>query len=170
MIENLREIKLSYGWIECVGHADRACYDLQQHAQKSGVAMVAAKRLDTPLLVNRIVCEPNKQKIGPRYKGDQKAVIAALEGMSEEECAAVQQSLEKDGIATVHGFEISPELVTFKSEKKTISEMKYTPSVIEPSYGIGRLIHSVLEHSFSQVGARFCPYRQTPILHSMMIF
>ena len=23
------EIKSSYGWVECVGHADRACYDLQ---------------------------------------------------------------------------------------------------------------------------------------------
>jgi glycyl-tRNA synthetase len=23
------EIKTSYGWVECVGHADRACYDLQ---------------------------------------------------------------------------------------------------------------------------------------------
>ena len=23
------EIKSSYGWIECVGHADRACYDLE---------------------------------------------------------------------------------------------------------------------------------------------
>lgn len=25
------EIKSSYGWVECVGHADRACYDLQVH-------------------------------------------------------------------------------------------------------------------------------------------
>ena len=25
------EIKTSYGWIECVGHADRSCYDLTKH-------------------------------------------------------------------------------------------------------------------------------------------
>ncbi len=27
---------------------------------------------------------------------------------------------------------------------------RYTPSVIEPSYGIGRIMYAVLEHSFSQ--------------------
>jgi glycyl-tRNA synthetase len=26
------EIHTSYGWIECVGHADRSCYDLTQHS------------------------------------------------------------------------------------------------------------------------------------------
>jgi glycyl-tRNA synthetase len=36
------EIRMSYGWIECVGHADRACYDLQQHSDKTGVPMVAS--------------------------------------------------------------------------------------------------------------------------------
>ncbi len=27
------EIKSSYGWVECVGHADRACYDLDVHGK-----------------------------------------------------------------------------------------------------------------------------------------
>jgi glycyl-tRNA synthetase len=30
------EIQMSYGWIECVGHADRACYDLKQHSERTG--------------------------------------------------------------------------------------------------------------------------------------
>lgn len=144
------EINLSYGWIECVGHADRACYDLQQHSVKSGVSMVASARLAEPVLVDRVVIEPNKQKIGPRFKGDQKAVLAALEAVTDEECAAIQQSILETGVATVGGFEISGDLVEFVAEKKTVVEVKYTPSVIEPSYGIGRIIHSVLEHSFGQ--------------------
>ena len=28
--------------------------------------------------------------------------------------------------------------------------MKYTPSVVEPAFGIGRIIYAILEHSFSQ--------------------
>jgi hypothetical protein len=31
--------QMSYGWIECVGHADRACYDLEQHSRRAGVAL-----------------------------------------------------------------------------------------------------------------------------------
>lgn len=31
------EIHTSYGWIECVGHADRSCYDLTQHGTQTRV-------------------------------------------------------------------------------------------------------------------------------------
>jgi glycyl-tRNA synthetase len=144
------EILLSYGWIECVGHADRACYDLQQHANKSGVPLLASTRLATPMTIDHIIIEPNKQLIGPRFKGEQKIVISLLEGMSDEEVLVFQSTMESEGSVTLQGYLITPDLVEFKSEKKVIVETKYTPSVIEPSYGIGRIIHSVLEHSFSQ--------------------
>ena len=41
-------------------------------------------------------------------------------------------------------------LVSFKSEKKTVWETKYLPGVIEPSFGIGRILYAVLEHAFTQ--------------------
>jgi glycyl-tRNA synthetase len=148
------EIKMSYGWIECVGHADRACYDLEQHSRRTGVPMVASIRLAEPVTVIRVVAEPNKKLIGPRFKGDQKTVITALEALSEEETQSMKEALEKDGVATLSAgekvFNISPDLVAFSVEKKVVSEMKYTPSVIEPSYGVGRILYAVLEHSFWQ--------------------
>jgi glycyl-tRNA synthetase len=144
------EINLSYGWIECVGHADRACYDLDQHAKKSGVPMVASIRLPEPIVVDRTIAEPNKKLIGPRFKLDQKTVINAMEALEGDELDSFRATLEKDGKGMIAGFEVTSELVSFKTEKKTIVETKYTPSVIEPSYGIGRILYSVLEHSFSQ--------------------
>jgi glycyl-tRNA synthetase len=144
------EINLSYGWIECVGHADRACYDLDQHAKKSGVAMVAALVLPQPVLVNKLIAEPNKRLIGPKFKLTQKVLINALEALEGADVDNLRLALEAKGSADVAGFEVTPDLVTFKSEKKTIVETKYTPSVIEPSYGIGRILYAVLEHSFSQ--------------------
>ena len=39
------EILMSAGWVECVGHADRACFDLKVHMKKSGVKMEASKRV-----------------------------------------------------------------------------------------------------------------------------
>jgi len=35
------EIKCSYGWIECVGNADRSCFDLTVHSKASGKTMTA---------------------------------------------------------------------------------------------------------------------------------
>ena len=58
--------------------------------------------------------------------------------------------IETTGKAVVDGFEITTDLVSFKQEKKVISEKKYLPGVIEPSYGIGRILYAVLEHSFDQ--------------------
>ena len=40
------------------------------------------------------------------------------------------------------------EMVTFKKTVKKIHEEKFVPSVIEPSFGVGRLLYAILEHSF----------------------
>jgi glycyl-tRNA synthetase len=114
--------------------------------------MVAAERLSEPLIVDKVIAEPNKRLLGPRFKLDQKAVITKLEALDGEELDTFKATLESSGKATLPGttFEITSELVTFKSEKRTIFEQKYTPGVIEPSFGIGRILYAVLEHSFSQ--------------------
>ncbi|GIX92978.1 glycine--tRNA ligase [Caerostris darwini] len=39
------EIKTSYGWVECVGCADRSCYDLTQHTKATGVKLNAEAQL-----------------------------------------------------------------------------------------------------------------------------
>ncbi len=146
------EIKMSYGWIECVGHADRAAYDLCQHSARAGVPLVAPRRLPEPRVVDRVTVEPNKRLIGPIFKGNQKKVIELLEGLDDAEATKLQADLAAAGAAgvAVGEYTITAELVSFKSEKKTITEEKYTPSVVEPAFGIGRIIYAVLEHSFSQ--------------------
>ena len=43
------ECLTTYGWVECVGCADRSCYDLTQHHKASGVRLVAEKALPEPV-------------------------------------------------------------------------------------------------------------------------
>ena len=45
------------------------------------------------------------------------------------------------------------EMIQFNSETKTSYEEKFVPHVIEPSFGIGRIIYCVFEHCFRQRGA-----------------
>ena len=65
--------------------------------------------------------------------------MAALEAMSEneEEVLEFQKKLEADGRATLggEGFEITKGMCSWTKGTKKISEIKYTPSVIEPSFG-----------------------------------
>jgi glycyl-tRNA synthetase len=54
------EIFGSYGWTECAGHADRACYDLEVHAKQSKVDMVASERYPEPRMIEVTVVKPNR--------------------------------------------------------------------------------------------------------------
>jgi glycyl-tRNA synthetase len=43
---------------------------------------------------------------------------------------------------------LSKDFVSFEAQEKTVQEEKYTPSVIEPSFGIGRIVYCIFEHCF----------------------
>ena len=58
------EIETSFGWIEVAGHADRSCFDLTKHAEKTKVELVAARPLKEPKLVKFIRVTIEKPKIG----------------------------------------------------------------------------------------------------------
>jgi glycyl-tRNA synthetase len=133
--------QMVYGWIECVGHADRACYDLQQvyftfpyrplfliqaaqHSNRTGFSMQASKRLSEAIMQERCVVEPNKKLLGPRFKGDQKTVLALLEALDGDELDNFKRKIESEGHALVDKYDISSDLVSFKMEKKNIVEVK----------------------------------------------
>ncbi|CAM9565940.1 unnamed protein product [Ectocarpus sp. 12 AP-2014] len=147
------EIQVSDGWTECVGHADRSCYDLEMHSKKTGVAMLASCKLPEPKVVTEYKLQIDRKALGKTFKAEQKKVIAALEALSEkeEDLLAFQAKLEEEGKASLGegaGFEITKGMCSWTKGSKKISEIKFTPSVIEPSFGIGRILHSLLEHSF----------------------
>lgn len=146
------EIQSSYGWVECVGHADRACYDLQVHAAATKTPMLATEKVNPPVEVEYAKLKFDRKILGKEFKQDQRVVSGALEALAEkwDDFAPIAQALDETGKATVDGFEITKEMVTWTKASKQVHEIKYTPSVIEPSFGIGRILYSLLEHSFYQ--------------------
>ncbi|KAI6677310.1 hypothetical protein NL676_038106 [Syzygium grande] len=93
------EIECSYGWIECVGIADRSAYDLRAHTEKSGVALVAHEKFSEPREVEKLVISSNKKELGLAFKGNQKMVVESLEAMGEEEALQLKAALESKGEA-----------------------------------------------------------------------
>lgn len=147
------EIETSYGWIECVGNADRAAYDLTVHSKRSGEALEAfvefkdgARQIDTIELVI------NKAKVGASLKANGKKVIDAVDKINAsldfEAASAIVAQLEADGKATIAGIEVSKDVLDSKKGTKRIIGKPVTPSVIEPSYGIGRILYCLFEHAY----------------------
>lgn len=53
-------------------------------------------------------------------------------------------TIELDG----QNFEITKDMLTVKRYDKKVSVEEFTPSVIEPSFGIGRILYALFEHCF----------------------
>lgn len=160
------EIQSSYGWVECVGHADRACYDLDVHGKATKTPMVATTKVNPPQEMEIAKLTFDRKALGKTFKKEQRLVSGALDALAEdwETFEPIANALEKDGKVTIDGFEVTKEMVSWEKTTKKVFEIKFTPSVIEPSFGMGRILYSLLEHSFYQREAdeQRCVMRFTP--------
>jgi len=150
------EIKTSYGWIECVGHADRSAYDLTVHARaskKTSQLVAFVPFPDGPREVDLIVAQPNRGLIGTKFKSAAKSFFEWFDAIKEDQCEltklkALFEESESDSEVEVNGLKLTKTMFTFKTQKKKVTGRNITPGVIEPAFGIGRIVYSVLEHSF----------------------
>ncbi|XP_026462980.1 glycine--tRNA ligase-like [Ctenocephalides felis] len=147
------ECLTSYGWVECVGCADRSAYDLTQHYKATGVKLAAEKTLPQPKSIEVVEAVPNKSVLGKTFKKDAKAITDLLANLSLDELRTMEKNLANGGhtVALPSSSEITltKDMVSVKSETKTVHVEDIVPSVIEPSFGIGRIMYSLFEHNFN---------------------
>lgn len=119
--------------------------------------MTASVQYDKPIEKQILSPNFNNKVIGVAFKKEQKIVKEYLTMLGEEqpeECQKVVDAMTANGSVEVgpcsngSKYTITPDMVTFKPTLKKIHEEKFVPSVVEPSFGVGRLIYSILEHSF----------------------
>ncbi|ANQ10550.1 Glycyl-tRNA synthetase [Plasmodium coatneyi] len=153
------EILTSYGFIEVVGHADRSAYDLKNHMKVTGANLYACEKYDTPVEEEHIKISPNKAKIGMKFKSQQNAIYQWLNERTKEELLSIDEELNRNNSYVVEinvsgassspmSFELTRDMIKFDKCKKKVQERNFIPNVIEPSFGIGRLIFCIIEHSF----------------------
>ncbi len=132
-----------FGWVETVGIADRTDYDIRAHERQSGQSFVVFIQYETPRKVDRVCVVPDMGALGPKFRGKAKAIADAL-------CECIPGP---DGATvTIDGEEIfiPPGLYKVREETVEVPGEEVTPHVIEPSYGIDRMIYAVLEHSYDE--------------------
>lgn len=137
-----------YGWVEIIGIADRGDYDLTSHSKFSNDELNVFIEYDEPKSVKKTVVKPDPAKFGPHFKGDTPKVKQAIEQADVDE---IIQSLEADGkyvIELDEVYEVPEEFLVIDEVEEEISGEKIVPHVIEPSFGIDRIVYCTLLHSF----------------------
>ncbi|KAI0975379.1 glycyl-tRNA synthetase 1 [Xylaria arbuscula] len=153
------ELFTSYGWIECVGCADRSAYDLTVHSKFTGTPLVVKEALRTgPIKVEYWQATLDKKLVGPRFKRDAKAVQERVEALDQQVLERLAAELKTAGAVTVDtttplsngtsSVELSRNLLTIQKVTRVETVREYTPNVIEPSFGIGRILYCLLEQTY----------------------
>ncbi|XP_072396702.1 glycine--tRNA ligase [Diabrotica undecimpunctata] len=148
------ECLTSYGWIECVGCADRSAYDLTQHTNATGIRLAAEKKLPEPKIVDVIEAQSNKGLLGKTFKKDAKTITDALAALKIGDVETLESKLESTGSYELavgdKNYTLSKDMVSVKRYQNTIHVEEIIPSVIEPSFGVGRVMYAIFEHNFKQ--------------------
>ncbi|KAI4465245.1 glycyl-trna synthetase/dna polymerase subunit gamma-2 [Holotrichia oblita] len=146
------ECLTSYGWIESVGCADRSAYDLSQHSKATGIRLAAERKLTEPKIVDVIEVVPNKATIGKAFKKNAKQIVDALTTLNVVDIGNIEAKLVNDGsydlVIDDNSFTLNKDMIDVKRYKKTVHVEDVIPSVIEPSFGIGRVMYTIFEHNF----------------------
>lgn len=143
------ESQVDDDWIEITGFAYRGCYDLSKHNEYSREDYTIFKEYDEPKTVEKNTVSPDMGFLGPEF-GDKAGEIAeALENLAEEE----PEAFEADKILVEvedETFSVPSDKCNFSVEEVTENGEHILPHVVEPSFGIDRIIYTVLAHAYDE--------------------
>jgi glycyl-tRNA synthetase len=131
-----------FGWVECVGIADRSAYDLNAHIVSSGVDMYALRSFDEPREITLKKVVPKMSILGPRFSGKAGKIKGQLEQMDAATIKKITLTIDGETI------DIPKDCYEIVEMKEKQSGEKFVPHVIEPSYGIDRILYFLLEHNY----------------------
>jgi len=129
------EVRFGEDWVEVVGIADRGDYDLKRHSDYSGKDLRILKELGEKRKVKKKVVKANMKVLGPIFRERAREAAKIIEN--------------SDGnIKEVFGVELPENAFRVEIVEEEISHEKFYPVVIEPSYGVDRIIFGILYNSY----------------------
>jgi glycyl-tRNA synthetase len=143
------ESELGGDWVELTGFATRGSYDLDKHAKHSGEDFSVFKQYDEQVTVERPTVDPEMSFLGPEFGGAAGDIVDELERLAETDPDAFDgDTVTVEAAGDAH--EIPVEKTGFAIEEVTEAGEHVTPEIIEPSFGVDRLVYTVLAHSYQE--------------------
>ncbi|TYT63667.1 glycine--tRNA ligase [Natrialba swarupiae] len=143
------ESEIDGNWIEMAGFAYRGDYDLSKHEEYSDDRFTIFKQYDEPKTVERATVDPDMSYLGPEFGGDAQAVVSELETLAARDRAAFEGDTIEIGLEG-ESHEIPVAKTGFAVEEQTEAGEHITPHVVEPSFGVDRLVYTVLHHGYRE--------------------
>ncbi|MFB6180741.1 MAG: glycine--tRNA ligase, partial [Candidatus Nanohalobium sp.] len=136
-------------WLEITGFAYRGCYDLKKHHQHSEEDFTVFKEYEEPKVVEQRTVDPDMGYLGPEFGDKAGEISEKLEELAEEDPETFEQkevTVEVDG----EDLEIPSEKCNFQVEEVKKSGEHILPHIVEPSFGIDRMVYTVLSHAYDE--------------------
>lgn len=123
------------------------------HAKHTDKPLYVREQLETPRQIQEWQVEIQKKKFGPLFKKDAKAIETVLTASTQECREGWAKELKDNGklvvdVPELGKKEVASDLVSVEWITRTEHTREYTPNVIEPSFGIGRILYALCEHVY----------------------
>ena len=139
------EIHGSYGWVECVGIAHRGCYDLQSHENYTGKTLRARREFPEPkeVIIDGWTIEGSVA--GPAFRSQAGQVKDAVEKLPSDTQFPCEIILDKEVVV------VDSSHVKRLQRTDLITGEWFIPHVVEPAFGIDRIIWHILDHAYQEI-------------------
>lgn len=144
------EAEVDGDWIEITGFAYRGCYDLKKHQEHSDENFEIFKEYDEPVTERVAKIDPDMSWIGPTYGDHASEVIDELEKMVETEPEVFERNEELRIKIKDKKFDVPVEKLNFRIVEEEKTGERFLPEVVEPSFGIDRILYSIMDHSYKE--------------------
>ena len=142
------ELSGEHGWIEVVGIANRTCHDLESHEEHSRSGLLRGWRdFENPVKESREMLKPVGSVIGPTFRERAADVSVALSELTDLPDSMPFSLTLSDGTIV----EVEENMVTRGLQETVVSGEYFTPHVIEPAFGIDRIIWHILDHNYREL-------------------
>lgn len=143
-----------WGWTEVAGHAYRTDFDLHRHMIASGVDQRVYKPFSQPSQAEVVTLMPNQEAIARDF-GDLADAIQDM--IRKADPTALKREIEGKGsfeLPGKHPTKLTSEHVQFQTRVETANGRSFIPHVIEPAFGVDRILYAALEYAYTEKEGR----------------
>lgn len=140
-------------WLECIGIADRGSYDLQSHTINSNTQFKVKRTLEKPVTITQYKIRLDMKQVGLRYKELASKIAQYYNNLSQIDILNIKSTIFKGDNTTYVCIDdticiLTKDMIRIEEDTRTVTSEEYIPHVIEPSFGIDRLIYSIFDQNF----------------------
>ncbi len=162
------EVRLDrWGWVEVAGFAYRTDYDLQRHMEATGVDMRVFRAYDRPVEKTVVSVKVRHDKVRHVFGKEAEKVSSFLAGQDLKKLLETHHTGKP---VRVGSYDVPEDCFETKTEKVKETGSRFIPHVVEPSFGVERLVYATLEYNLEMKEDRLIlglPFKLAPIQASV---